>query len=202
MIWEESFGKLHQRLQSVSIGYNGLFLLLWVLSSALVVAIAVALTWQAAIHLLRYEVHADASAWADHLQDHSSDLAQILTSDALPDESLQMPQSVRGIDAVFFYRLYDRSGRRIYQSEIPDERLPFILTEDDDHGTQAVQEAMHADRPIVHLGKAEGGLRPAPSLYGRIILPVESDNASTSPPKSIWTRPRRPSVTASRSWHS
>jgi len=48
MTSEETLGRLYHYVRVRMIGQNGLFLMLWVLSSALVVAITVALTWQAA----------------------------------------------------------------------------------------------------------------------------------------------------------
>ena len=107
-------------------GRDGIFLFLWVLSSALVVAIAVALTWQAATHLLRHEVQADAHSWVDYLKHHADDLDGILTSGADSSKSLEALRSAgESSMRCSFYRLYDRKGRPVYQSEALNGRLPF-----------------------------------------------------------------------------
>ncbi|MGI9510515.1 MAG: putative bifunctional diguanylate cyclase/phosphodiesterase [Geminicoccaceae bacterium] len=151
-------------------------MLLWILSSALVVAIAVALTWQAATHLLRYEVQADAGIWADHLKNHADELDQILTSGVVSPENLEALQSTGGLDAIFFYRLYDRHGNTVYQSTPPDAQLPFAKVADKAKDEQAVRDALSSVRPVVRLGEVNGGSRSIPSLYGRIVLPVETEN--------------------------
>ena len=176
MIWELRLGLLNRRLSSLSIGQNGLFLLLWGLSSALVVAIAVGLTWQAATHLLRYEVHADASAWADYLKGHVDELDQILTSGVTSEASVDVLRSAGVVDAIFFFRLYDQDGRPVYQSETMDKRLPFARYTSDGKDDPTVKEALSSDQPIVRLGEHAGDSHAIPSVYGRIVLPLETES--------------------------
>ncbi|MGI9420726.1 MAG: putative bifunctional diguanylate cyclase/phosphodiesterase [Geminicoccaceae bacterium] len=178
MSWQENLRTECQRTRSLSIGRDGIFLFLWVLSSALVVAIAVALTWQAATHLLRHEVQADAHSWVDHLKRHADDLDGILTSGADSSASLDGLRSAGEFDAVSFYRLYDRNGRPVYQSEALNGRLPFGLEADNHRSGQALEDALASDRPIVRLSEAAGGAHSIPSVYGRIFLPLTTKNGT------------------------
>ena len=173
MLSDDSFETFHRRMKPI--GHNGLFLLLWVLMSALVVAIAVALTWQAATHLLRYEIHTDASTWADSLKDHAGDLDRILKGGIASTDNLERLQSAGGIDAIFFYRLYDLNGRIVYQSEAPDNRLPQAIANRPVKHDQIMKDAFLADEPVVRLREHDSGAPSIPSVYGRIIMPVETD---------------------------
>lgn len=179
MLWEESLERLHRRLASVSIGHNGLFLLLWVLSSALVVAVAVALTWQAAAHLLDHEVRADAYIWAERLKDDVDDLDHILTSGAVSIESLEALHAAGGIDPIRHFRLYDRNGRLVYRSTMPDERLSLALEADGATDGDATQEVLIADGPIMRFGDRDGRASPLPAAYGRVVLPLATENGGS-----------------------
>ena len=176
MMLEESFRGFYRRLLSGSTGNNGPFLLLWVFSSGLVVAIAVALTWQSVAHLLRQDVQEDAHAWAAHLKRHVGNLDQILVSGAISSARVKMLRSADDVDAIFFFRLYDGEGRTIYQSETPDERVSLAITEGDEARNQLVLSAVRAGAPVVQLGRYEDDKRPYPFVYGRIILPLEIEN--------------------------
>ena len=178
MRWDERFPKFYRRLSILRIGHNSQFLLLWVLSSTLVVAVAVALTWQAATHLLRYEVHADARAWADYLMDHADDIDQVLNGGIVSPKSLEALRTAGGIDAIFFFRLYDKDGHRVYQSSAPEEPLPFAIAAGGRATDQVVREALLAERPIVRLGEHVDGSRSVASVYGRIVLPLETDEGA------------------------
>lgn len=157
-------------------GHHGPFLLLWLLSSGLVVAIAVALTWQAVAHLLRHEVREDVSAWTAHLRAHSSDLDQILTAGVISFESVEMLRSADDVDAIFFFRLYGADGRTIYQSETPDERLALAVAAVGDTNERTAQDANVADGPIIQLRRYDDGSRPLPFVYCRIVLPLETED--------------------------
>ncbi|MEM7043491.1 MAG: EAL domain-containing protein [Pseudomonadota bacterium] len=170
---DERISNFYQGLSKLQIGRNGQFLLLWVLSSMLVVAIAVALTWQAATHLLRHEVYADASAWADYLVDHADDLDQLLNGGAVSPDSLEAFRSAAGIDAISFYRLYDRDGRRVYQSDAPKEPLPFAIAAGDRTIDRAIRASLLAERPVARLGEHDAGSRSIASVYSRIVLPLQ-----------------------------
>ena len=174
MKWEENLGSSCRRLPAFSIGSNGLFLLLWVLSSGLVITIATALTWQAVTHLLRHEVQADARAWAAHLRDHIGDLDQILTSGAISSERVASLRSADDVDAVFFFRLSDRNGRTIYQSETPDERLQLAHAAEGEVGKWLGQSEVSDEGATVQLGKHDDGSRQLPFVFGRIVFPMET----------------------------
>ncbi len=178
MRWEEYLRNFRSRLTSVSIGSNGLFLLLWVASSGLVVAIAFALTWQAVTHLFRYEVQADARAWAGQLREHADDLDRILTSGVASSESVEMLRSADDVDAVFFFRLYDDEGRTIYRSETPDERLALALAADGVADDQVDQGAVFAGGPHIRFGKYDDGFRPLPFVHARITMPIKTRDGS------------------------
>jgi len=174
MTSEETLGRLYHYVRVRMIGQNGLFLMLWVLSSALVVAITVALTWQAATHLLHHEVQADAKAWADGLKHRVDDLDQILTSGIISPESQTNLQSAGSVDAIFFFRLYNQSGRSVYQSQSPDKRVPFAVLSSVKAGDRRFEEALLTDRPIVRFSEHDSNAASIPSVYGRIVLPLET----------------------------
>lgn len=174
MKWEDNLGNSSQRPPAFWIGSNGLFLLLWVLSSGLVVTIAIALTWQAVSHLLRHEVQADAQAWVTHLRSHIADLDQILTSGAISSERVALLRSADDVDAVFFFRLSDAEGRTIYQSETPDERLQLARASDGNMDRWLGRQGVFDEGVTVQLGKHDDGSRPVPFVFGRIVLPLET----------------------------
>ncbi|NJO38877.1 MAG: hypothetical protein HC871_16320, partial [Rhizobiales bacterium] len=100
MISQESPGTASCRLGGTRFGHSSLFLLLWFLSSALVAAVAVGLTWHAATHLLRNEVQADARAWIDHLTRRVPDLDRMLATGvvSLQDQKLLRATALPPLD--------------------------------------------------------------------------------------------------------
>lgn len=171
---EDSPAIVQHRLRVGPFGRNGLLLLFWALLSALVVAIAVALTWQAATHLFHYEVQTDAQEWIDDLGDHVDDLDRILAGEAVTPESRSALDLAASGKAIFFFRLLDQNGRAVYQSLSPDELLPFDVGAHEGAGDQAVREALSTERPVVRLGGHDGDSQSIPSVYGRIVLPLET----------------------------
>ncbi len=165
------------------IGRNGLFLLLWLLLSALVVVTSVGLTWQATNHLLRREVHADAVKWVRSLQNRGSTLDRVLSSPPHPSppqplkDAAALP-SADEFDAVVFYRLFDRDGEAVYQSETPDTGLPFALVARDAERDEAVRAALRGARSTVRIGGHEDASSTDPLVYGRIVLPITTETGA------------------------
>ena len=173
MILEETLGSLYRRLRRSQVrivGRNGLFFLLWLFSSAFVLAIAFALTWQAATNLLRHEAKVDAWALMERLKYHVDDLDQVLTSGTISPEDLIGLQIAAGADAIFF-RLYDRYGQSIFQFHTSDAHLPMTVAAEDGGGGHWLEDSVIIDQPIVHIDKHAGD---EPSVYGRVVLPLET----------------------------
>jgi len=150
-------------------GQNGLFLLVWVLSSSLVMAMAVGLTWQAATHLLRQEAEADAQIWAEGLTQRVEDLDRLLTSGVMSPSSEAVLEAT---SAIVFFRLYDPNGHSVYQA--PSPTVERILAADPDRGADdpAILEALQADGPVVHLVELDGDAASSPAVYGQVLLPL------------------------------
>ena len=97
--WEKRYHALGGHLHSM--GRDGTLLFLWVLASAIVVAVAVGLTWQTANHLLRQELRATALDWATYLVDNVDDLEQVMTTGRFPTKALRS-WSLPVASAMFF----------------------------------------------------------------------------------------------------
>ena len=171
MIWEASLGKRIQHLRDGTIGHDRWFFLLWVLSSAMVVAVAVALTWQAGTHLLRYDAQAEAKAWVEDLKTGVKDLDSILTTGFFSPASQNALLSAGDGHEVTFFRLYNHVGQPVYQSLSTHEQPPVPVLMG---GTVAETENALPD----HVARAvaeEGEVGGSSSIHGRIVLPFETD---------------------------
>ena len=177
---EETFGTIYRRLRRSQvriIGRNGLFFLLWLVSSAFVLAIAFALTWQAATNLLRHEAKVDAWALMERLKYHVDDLDSILTTGRVSPEDLIGLETAAGADATFF-RLYDRYGQKIFQSHSSDAHLPVAGARGGGVTEPWLEDGVIADQPIVHIDKHAGDEPSALSVYGRVVLPLATRNGA------------------------
>jgi diguanylate cyclase (GGDEF)-like protein len=171
MIWEVSLGKRIQRLRDGTIGHDRWFFLLWVLSSAMVVAFAVALTWQAGTHLLRYDAQAEARAWVEDLKAGVEDLDSILTTGFLSPASQNALLSAGSGHEVTFFRLYNHVGQPVYQSLSTHEQPPVAMLT---AGIVAEAEAV-LDGDVASSVAERSDASGASSIHGRIVLPFETD---------------------------
>ncbi len=170
MISDVSLGNRIRQLRDGTIGHDRWFFLLWVLSSAMVVALAVALTWQAGTHLLRYDAQAVARAWVEDLKASVDDLDRILTTGFLSPASRNALLSAGEGHEVTFFRLYNYIGQPIYQSLSAQEQPSFtVLT------GGAVGGPLHGDRSASAGGADSDGADAASSIHGRIVLPIKTD---------------------------
>ncbi|MEL6965442.1 MAG: diguanylate cyclase, partial [Pseudomonadota bacterium] len=161
-----------RRLRDGTIGHDRWFFMLWVLSSAMVVAVAVALTWQAAAHLLRYDAQIEARDWVKDLTASVNDLDLMLATGFLSPLSRRALHDAGGRQDVTFFRLYDQFGQPIYQS-LPDHEEPpiAILT----GGTiGAADETQRDGDDASFAGEGQSGARSEPPIHGRIVLPFET----------------------------
>jgi hypothetical protein len=83
------------------IGREGVLFAFWALASAMVIAGGIALTWQAANHLLRQDLRADALEWGRYLRDHVDGLEDIVTTGELPDSSFETFAAAAELGGIF-----------------------------------------------------------------------------------------------------
>ncbi|MGI9437147.1 MAG: hypothetical protein ACR2Q4_20330, partial [Geminicoccaceae bacterium] len=116
-----------QRLQPFSTGFrsigrDGLLLALWVLASAGVIIVAIALTWQTVDHLLRQELRITAENWTGYLLKNVVDLDHVISTGRVTDDNLATFQSASRFGPVFAFSIFDQDGRNIYASNGGQER--------------------------------------------------------------------------------
>ena len=169
MNWEEGLGLLETRLHAI--GSDGKLLVLWAVASSLVAVMAVALTWQAATHMLEHELRATAANWADHLVDTVADLDAVMKTGSISPRSMQGLRAAGSLGGVLRYRLFGDDGRSIYASDERDHRAEFSAPGDTAHDRPSLRRVLAADRAIVTL-EEDAGSSDLPAVYGRIYLPV------------------------------
>ena len=189
----EASNDFYRRLMSILDRFrNGLFLLLWMLSSALVViAIAIALTWQVVAHLLDHEVRrptARAYGPSASGQNDVDDLDHILTSGvavSIEDawRCCAAADNAGEVDLIRHFRLYDRrAAGLVYRSKTPDEtsvarRSRFSRTGGCRTGGAGCKKCSSSTgRSCSSVSTMTAARRLVPlRLYGRVILPLEMD---------------------------
>ncbi|MGI9433627.1 MAG: putative bifunctional diguanylate cyclase/phosphodiesterase [Geminicoccaceae bacterium] len=154
--------------------------MLWVLASSVVIAVAIALTWQTINDLLRQEARIAAQVWADDLAANVADLDRLMTTGLMSNESRATLRSSSVSAPILQYTLFDLKGRTVYVSApyrepAPGAALPSAIDE-----RPGAQEILSVGQPIVRLLRSDGehGLRGRadfPDQYGQIYLPVTTD---------------------------
>jgi diguanylate cyclase (GGDEF)-like protein len=148
---------------------------IWLFSSALVIMVAIALSWQAASQLLRHEIHTDAREWLRDLEADARSAERMFADASSLPSGLRPPSFADALDAVIFYRLVDRDGETVYQSALPNDGLPFLISEEDVERIDAVQNWALVEQPIVDLGESAEDFRAITSAHARILMPVGID---------------------------
>ena len=175
MIWEKNFKTFQGQLRSILINQNSSFFVIWLLSSALVMVIAIALTWQAVNQLLLHDIHDDAKVWLKDLSEEDDMLGRVLTSkDAIlpgKDQS-STPDIIKGI---LFYRLYDPMGELLHQSDIANDDLAFLIDKAPVLEADSIREALSKDGPLLSLNDHASSLFWAPSTHAQILIPIATD---------------------------
>ncbi|MEZ5933764.1 MAG: EAL domain-containing protein [Alphaproteobacteria bacterium] len=146
-------------------------MLLWVLSSGLVVAIAVALTWQVSTHLLRNEVQADARAWIDHLAARVHGLDRMLATGVISPEDGRQLRATGGGRRVALFRLYDQKGMRLFETVSQDADLPHMALA---AVTDAVplHDVLSSGDPLISLDRHNGDAMQ--TVFSRVVLPFRT----------------------------
>jgi len=155
---------------------NGSFFLIWLTSSALVVVIAIALTWQAANQLMLHEARADAHEWLQSLGADDDILKELLISDDLMSAGHTPAIATDAFDAVLFYRLFDSAGNMIYQSVIDKDDLAYLIDSEIPKQDESIRRVLSAKQPIISLNDSMGGFLSAPFIYARILMPIAADS--------------------------
>jgi len=176
MIWDKGFKAFKWRLRSMTMDQNGSFFLIWLTSSALVVVIAIALTWQAANQLMLHEARADAHEWLQSLGADDDILKELLISDDLMSAGHTPAIATDAFDAVLFYRLFDSAGNMIYQSDIDKDDLAYLIDSEIPKQDESIRRVLSAKQPIISLNDSMGGFLSAPFIYARILMPIAADS--------------------------
>ena len=173
MTWEKRFQSMMLGLPMM--GRDALLLLLWALASAVIVVIAVGLSWQTANHLLRQELRTAALDWATYLVDNVNDLEQVVTTGAISRDSRQVLHAAGRFGGVFRYELFDLKGSSVYASDGHRHAYPDGETGAGPSDAPSLHDILAAKHPIVRLNEQERGVRGAedsPRYYGEIHLPL------------------------------
>lgn len=170
MNWGNVFDRFGSRQRAL--GRDAVLLLLWALTSAIVIIAAIALAWQTANHLVRHELQSAALDWASYLVDSVNDLEQVMATGKVPKNSLDVLQSASRLGRVFRYQLFDRMGERVYASDGHRELLDKTQP---NRNRPTLHHVLAAKKPIVRLrergtqAEVDEGM---PELYGQIYLPI------------------------------
>lgn len=175
MNWGNILNSLESRHRAL--GRDAVLLLLWALSSTVVIIAAIALAWQTADHLVRQELRGAALDWSTYLVESVEGLDQVMASGTVPEESSDVLQAASQFGRVFRYQLFNRKGQSVYASDGNHDgiakaqragRRPF-------ERRPTLHHVLAAKQPIVRLrernGQAETGI-DMPELYGQIYLPI------------------------------
>jgi diguanylate cyclase (GGDEF)-like protein len=156
------------------IGREGVLFAFWALASAMVIAGGIALTWQAANHLLRQDLRADALEWGRYLRDHVDGLEDIVTTGELPDSSFETFAAAAELGGIFNYNLFDETGQVVFRSSIAMDGGPPGSHHRPGHDLEMVRKVMSEQEAVVELSDREE--RPGwPALFGVVYLPVMVD---------------------------
>ncbi len=170
MNWGNVFQSLGRRQHAL--GRDGILLLLWALTSAIVIIATISLSWQTANQLVRHELQSAALDWASYLVDSVHDLEQVMATGKVPENSLDVLQSASRLGRVFRYQLFDPKGRLVYTSDMDGN---LIDEGPIDEPRPTLHHVLAAKKPIVELresGTQVDADERIPALYGQVYLPI------------------------------
>ncbi|MGI9494004.1 MAG: putative bifunctional diguanylate cyclase/phosphodiesterase, partial [Geminicoccaceae bacterium] len=173
MNWENRLHSLVICLTSMR--RDALLLVLWALSSTIVVLISIALTWQTSNHLLRQELRSVALDWATFLENNVDDLEQIMATGNISNDSLEVLRSASSLGHVFHYQLFDVKGVSVYASDGQRQPDLSVATRSIEKGVPTLYDILASDHPIVSLEEHDGNARlfsSMPEVYGQIYMPI------------------------------